>query len=396
MTVRCAIYTRKSTEEGLQQDFNSLDAQRESAEAYIVSQKANEWVALPTRYDDGGYSGGNLDRPAFQQLIADVESDKVDCIVIYKIDRLSRSLADFARIMETFERHNVTLVSVTQHFNTTSSMGRLTLNILLSFAQFEREMISERTKDKIGAMRRRGKHWGGHPSLGYDIQRPPESPGGARLVINPEEATQVRAMFDLYLQHEAMMPVVDEIARRAWRNKAWVTKTGKAMGNGVIDKPTLWRILTNVIYLGKISYAGEVYEGEHDAIIDPEIWQRVQATLVRNGRSGGHGPSSTRSDDALLRGLIICKSCGSAMTPTYTIKTTKSAGRKRYRYYVCGRTAKRGRGKCDCPTLPATEIEQFVVQEIAGLGHDPCLRDAVFAEARQRLAAEGEMNRIDR
>ncbi len=391
MTVRCAIYTRKSTEEGLQQDFNTLDAQRESAEAYIASQNANDWVALPTRYDDGGFSGANIDRPAFQQLMADVASGHIDCIVIYKIDRLSRSLTDFARVMETLESHNVTLISVTQHFNTTSSMGRLTLNILLSFAQFEREMISERTKDKIGAMRRRGKHWGGHPTLGYDVQRPPESPGGARLVVNPDEAARVRGMFDLYLEHKAMMPVVEEVARRGWRKKAWTTKAGKAMGNGVIDKPTLWRILTNVIYLGKVTYAGEVYEGEHDAIVTPEVWDQVQKLLVRNGRGGGHAPGSTRRDDALfrglLRGLIVCKACGSAMTPTYTVKQTKNAGRKRYRYYVCGKGIKRGRNKCECPSLPAAEIEGFVVEEIARLGRDASVRDKVLDEAQKRLHA---------
>jgi site-specific DNA recombinase len=291
--------------------------------------------------------------------------------------------------METLERHNVTLVSVTQHFNTTSSMGRLTLNILLSFAQFEREMISERTKDKIGAMRRRGKHWGGHPVLGYDTER---TPGGVRLVINPVEAERVRTMFELYQQHQAIMPVVEEITRRGWRNKAWKTKAGKARGDGVIDKPTLWRILTNVVYFGKVSYAGEIYEGEHEAIISPEVWQVVQSTLVRNGRSGGHAPDSTRRDSALLKGLLVCKACGSAMTPTYTVKDTKGAGRKRYRYYACGQAAKRGHQRCPCPTLPAGEIERFVVQEIAGIGRDSGLRDQVLDQAQQRLG-EGDQGR---
>lgn len=397
MTVRCAIYTRKSTEEGLQQDFNTLDAQRESAEAYIASQKANDWVALPARYDDGGFSGANVDRPAFQQLMADVASGHIDCIVIYKIDRLSRSLTDFARVMETLESHNVTLISVTQHFNTTSSMGRLTLNILLSFAQFEREMISERTKDKIGAMRRRGKHWGGHPTLGYDVQRPPDSPGGTRLVVNPDEAEWVRGMFDLYIEHKAMLPVVEEVARRGWHKKAWTTKAGKEMGNGAIDKPAIWRILTNVIYLGKVTYAGEVYEGEHDAIVTPEVWEQVQKLLVRNGRGGGHAPGSTRRDDALLRGLIVCKACGSAMTPTYTVKQTKTAGRKRYRYYVCGRAIKRGKNKCECPSVPAAEIERFVVEEIARLGRDAVVRDKVLDEAQKRLMDAGHGGRqLDR
>jgi site-specific DNA recombinase len=287
VTTRCAIYTRKSTEEGLKQDFNTLDAQRESGEAYVVSQKTEGWTVLPDRYDDGGFSGGNVERPAFQQLMNDIEAGKVDCVVVYKIDRLSRSLADFARIMDVFDKHGVTLVSVTQHFNTTSSMGRLTLNILLSFAQFEREIISERTRDKIGAMRRRGKHWGGHPVLGYDVVR---EPGGSRLVINPGEAERVRAMFDLYIDHHAMMPVVEELARRGWRNKVWTTKAGDERGGNEINKPILWRILTNPVYLGKVQYQGEVFEGEHEPIVEEAVWKQAQTLMARNSRSGGHGP----------------------------------------------------------------------------------------------------------
>ena len=194
--IRCAIYTRKSTEEGLQQEFNSLDAQREAAEAFIASQKHEGWHLVPDRFDDGGYSGGNIDRPALTRLLAAIEAKQVDCVVVYKVDRLSRSLLDFARIMELFDRHGVSFVSVTQQFNTTSSLGRLTLNILLSFAQFEREIISERTRDKMSAARKKGKWIGGHPVLGYDID-----PRGGRLVVNPDEADRVRAIFDLYLEH---------------------------------------------------------------------------------------------------------------------------------------------------------------------------------------------------
>ena len=196
-TTRCAIYTRKSSDEGLQQDFNSLDAQREAAEAYIASQKAEGWVCLPERYDDGGFTGGNMERPALRRLLTDIDAGKIDCVVVYKVDRLSRSLMDFARIVETFERHNVSFVSVTQHFNTTQSMGRLTLNILLSFAQFEREIIGERIRDKIAASRQRGKWTGGTPILGYDVDR---SNGGPRLIVNAAEASRVRQIFDLYLE----------------------------------------------------------------------------------------------------------------------------------------------------------------------------------------------------
>src|SRR5687767_15651820 len=196
-TIRCAIYTRKSTEEGLEQEFNTLDAQRESAEAFIAAQKHEGWVCLPDKYDDGGFSGGNLDRPAMRRLLADIDAGKVDCVVVYKVDRLSRSLMDFARVMQTFDRHQVSFVSVTQQFNTTHSMGRLTLNILLSFAQFEREIISERTRDKIAAARRKGKFSGGKPLLGYDIR---SSPAGAKLMVNEDEAHRVRAIYEVYLK----------------------------------------------------------------------------------------------------------------------------------------------------------------------------------------------------
>ncbi|QDT60537.1 DNA-invertase hin [Stieleria bergensis] len=231
--IRCAIYTRKSTEEGLDQEFNSLDAQRESSESFIASQKQEGWVALPARYDDGGFSGGNLERPAMKRLMADIEAGLVDCVVVYKVDRLSRSLLDFSRIMGTFDEQGVSFVSVTQQFNTTHSMGRLTLNILLSFAQFEREIIGERIRDKIAAQRRRGKWAGGIPVLGYDVDRSGPSP---KLVVNADEAAQVRRIFAMYLEHESLMPVVHELERRDWRMKVWRTKSGKAKGGRDFDK----------------------------------------------------------------------------------------------------------------------------------------------------------------
>jgi site-specific DNA recombinase len=223
--VRCAIYIRKSTEEGLEQEFNTLDAQRESAEAYIKSQAHEGWLCVPDRYDDGGYTGGNMDRPAMRRLLADIQAGKIDCVVVYKVDRLSRSLLDFARMMETFDKHRVSFVCVTQQFNTANSMGRLMQNVLLSFAQFEREIISERTRDKIAAARRKGKWSGGMPVLGYDVQNP-----GSKLVVNESEAAQVRAIFQLYLAHEALLPVVQELGRRGWTNKIWTTRKGQQRG----------------------------------------------------------------------------------------------------------------------------------------------------------------------
>ena len=280
--VRCAIYTRKSTDEGLDQEFNSLDAQREAAEAFILSQRGDGLVALPQRYDDGGFRGGNLERPALQRLLADIRASGVDCVVVYKVDRLSRSLLDFARIIEVFEKQRVSFVSVTQQFNTTNSLGRLTLNVLLSFAQFEREIIAERTRDKMSAARRKGKWTGGHPMLGYDI-----GARGGRLILNPNEAEQVRNIFKLYLDYKAMLPVVREIDRCGWRTKQWITKRGAIQGGKPFTKGRLYRLLTNPIYTGNVEFKGQLYDGEHEAIVETETWASVQKILHRNGRSGG-------------------------------------------------------------------------------------------------------------
>src|SRR6202049_1234650 len=272
--VRCAIYTRKSTEEGLDQEFNSLHAQREAAEAYIKSQKQLGWRLVSNQYDDGGFTGGNLDRPALQQLLDDIDAHHIDCVVVYKVDRLSRSLLDFARLMDRFDQHSVSFVSVTQQFNTTSSLGRLTLNILLSFAQFEREIISERTRDKMGAARRKGKWVGGVPVLGYDI-----AAGGGMLVINEDEARQVRAIFTLFLEHRALGPVLDHTHRHRWTTKRWTTRTGRLHEGRPFAKQHLGRLLTNAIYAGKIQYRGNIYLGEHAAVIEEQVWQRAQDLL---------------------------------------------------------------------------------------------------------------------
>jgi DNA invertase Pin-like site-specific DNA recombinase len=270
--MRCAIYTRKSSEEGLAQEFNSLDAQRESAEAYILSQRHAGWMVLPERYDDGGYTGANLERPALQRLLADIEAGTIGCIVVYKIDRLSRSLLDFARLMGRFEERRVNLVSVTQQFNTTASLGRLTLNILLSFAQFERELIQERTRDKMSAARRKGKWVGGVPVLGYDV-----AAGGGKLVVNEEEARQVRAIFALYLEHRALLPVLSMIRQRQWTTKRWTTESGRLYPGRPFTSHDLSRLLTNMIYVGKVHFRGQIYQGEHPAIVEEGNWQRVQS-----------------------------------------------------------------------------------------------------------------------
>ena len=358
--VRCAVYTRKSTEEGLNQEFNSLDAQRESAEAYIASQRAEGWLCLPERFDDGGCTGANLDRPALQRLLAAIAAGQVDCVVVYKVDRLSRSLLDFARLMETFEKHQVAFVSVTQQFNTATSMGRLILNVLLSFAQFERELIAERTRDKVAATRRKGKWSGGRPLLGYDVD-----PGSHKLKVNKEEAVRVRAIFELFLKHEALAPVVRELARRRWVHKRWTNRAGQVCGGQPFTKVSLDRLLRNVTYVGQVRYQDEIHPGEHSALVSAEMWQRVQALLRRNGRRGW---TSVRSQSgALLTGLVRCVPCGCAMVPAHA----RRQNGKRYGYYVCAAAQKRGWDTCPTKSVAAGSIEQVVVEQIRSLGRDP-------------------------
>ncbi len=388
---RCAIYTRKSSEEGLQQEFNSLDAQRDAAEAYIASQKAEGWVCLPERYDDGGFTGGNMERPALRRLINDIEADRIDCVVVYKVDRLSRSLMDFARIVEGFERRNVSFVSVTQHFNTTNSMGRLTLNVLLSFAQFEREIIGERIRDKIAASRQRGKWTGGTPILGYDVDR---SNGSPKLVMNAAEASRVRQIFDLYLESGSLLTVAAELARRGWNDKTWMTRDGRQRGGQPFDKCRVHKLLTNVLYAGKVTHKGEVYAGEHRAIISMDVFDRVQKQLARNRISGS--AEARNRHGALLRGLLYCQSCRRAMSHTFTTRRAK-----RYRYYTCTNAVKRGRAACPSRSLPAAEIERAVIDEIRCIGQDASLLRETLGQARHRVESSikrltGERREIER
>ena len=370
--VRCAVYSRKSTDEGLEQEFNSLDAQRESAEAYVASQRQEGWLCLPERYDDGGFTGGNMERPALKRLLADIEMGGIDCVLVYKVDRLSRTLLDFARLMELFDRHQVSFVSVTQQFNTTSSMGRLTLNILLSFAQFEREIISERTRDKMSAARRKGKWVGGLPVLGYDV-----APKGGRLVVNAEEAVRVRAIYQLYLEYQALIPVVQELERRDWRTKRWITQKGNERGGKSFAKSSLYYLLTNIIYAGKVNYKGNIYAGEHEAIVDGDTWQQVQDVLQRNHRTGGREVRNKYG--ALLKGLLYCVPCGTGMMHTYTQKKAK-----RYRYYVCLNAQQRGWASCPTKSLTAHEIETAVVEHIRSLGRNPEMIAATAAKVKEQ------------
>lgn len=382
--IRCAIYTRKSHEEGLDQDFNSLDAQRESAENFIASQHHEGWVALPNRYDDGGYSGGNLERPAMKRLMADIEAGQVDCVVVYKVDRLSRSLLDFTRIMETFDNSGASFVSVTQQFNTTHSMGRLTLNILLSFAQFEREIIGERIRDKIAAQRRRGKWAGGTPILGYDVDRSETSP---KLVVNDSEAVHVRKIFALYLELRSLLSVVEELERRGWTNKSWQTRGSKSKGGRSFDKSSLHALLTNVLYIGQIKHKEQTFKGEHKPIIDKTVFDQVQNLL--RGQSRGRGKRGTNKYHALLRGLLICPQCEKPMVHNVSRRDAKI-----YRYYTCQTAIKRGYKKCPFPTLPAAEMENAVVDHIRCIASDANLRRDVLEQSRSQ--GEHELYELSR
>ena len=350
--VRCAIYTRKSTEEGLDQEFNSLDAQREAAEAYIQSQRHLGLTLLIQRYDDGGFSGGNVDRPALQRLLQDIDARRVDCVVVYKVDRLSRSLLDFARLMDRFDQASVSFVSVTQQFNTTTSLGRLTLNILLSFAQFEREIISERTRDKMSAARRKGKWVGGTPVLGYDVD-----PRGGRLMVNEREAQQVREIFALYQKNRSLTVVVAELTRRGWKTKSRKSKRGIRHIGRSFTKASLTHLLTNIVYTGRVDYRGTVYPGEHAAIVDLAVWDDINQEFRARKRS--QPATAHKEQKALLAGLLFCKSCERPMVATYSVKDGR-----RYRYYVCHGARQSGWHSCPTKSVSAARIEETLLSQI--------------------------------
>ncbi len=375
--IRCAIYTRKSTEEGLEQAFNSLAAQRESAEHYIASLAHEGWICLPERYDDGGYSGGSMDRPAIGRLLADIEAGDIGCVVVYRADRITRSLIDFARIMDTLQKHDVSFVSVTESFDTSQPGGRLHLHMMLSFAQYERELVSERTRHKIAATRRKGKWAGGHPVLGYDVD-----PQKFKLRVNEEEAERVRRICALYLEHEGLIPVVEVLNDRDWRTKRWITRKGHERGGRPFDKCRLHKLLTNVVYIGKVRYKEEIHEGEHDGIVEPEIWHRVQQILARNRRTGGAAVRNKYG--ALLKGLLHCVPCNCSMGHTYSTKS----GNKRYRYYVCLNAQKRGWDSCPSKSVPAEEIERLVIEQIRAIGRDPSLIASTIEQVQQQATME--------
>jgi site-specific DNA recombinase len=350
--VRCAIYTRKSSEEGLEQAFNSLEAQREACCAYILSQKHEGWTALNRQYDDGGFSGGTMDRPALKSLLDDIQAGKVDTVVVYKVDRLTRALNDFSKIIEVFDSHSVSFVSVTQQFNTTTSMGRLTLNVLLSFAQFEREVTGERIRDKIAASKKKGMWMGGMVPLGYDCK-------DRRLVVNPPEAETVRNIFRQYLRLGSVTKLKAYLDEKMIRSKIRTRSNGPRYGGAAYSRGAIHQILNNHIYLGRIVHRGESYVGQHEPIIAQKLWEQVAARLAENNQA--HRTGKPERASSMLTGLLRDLD-GIRFTPTHSVKKGK-----RYRYYT-SQAVIQGRGdERQVNRYPASELEALVTSQIHGM-----------------------------
>jgi site-specific DNA recombinase len=377
--LRCAIYTRKSSEEGLEQDFNSLDAQREACEAFIASQKREGWTLISDMYDDGGFSGATMERPAFQRLLSDVSAGQIDVVVVYKVDRLTRSLSDFAKIVDIFDRHAVSFVSVTQQFNTTSSMGRLTLNILLSFAQFEREVTGERIRDKIAASKKKGMWMGGQPSLGYDVK-------DRKLVVNNTEAETVRHIFRRYTELKSVRELKEDLDAAGIVSKVRTASDGSRYGGQPIARGALYLMLQNRIYRGEIVHKGKSYPGEHEAIVDEALWNNVQAILTQNRVDRANGTPGNEPN--LLTGILF-DAQGGRMSPTHANKKGTH-----YRYYI-SRSLLEGstKAKAQGQRIPAVALESLVVRRIRGWLVDPAgvlqaIQHAAFDAVTQKRLIE--------
>jgi site-specific DNA recombinase len=374
--MRCAIYTRKSSDEGLEQEFNSLDAQRLSAENYIASQANEGWTLVPTQYNDGGYSGGNLERPALKRLLQDIKDQKIDCIVVYKIDRLTRSLLDFSKIIELLDEHKCSFVAVTQSFNTSNSMGRLMLNVLLSFAQYERELTSERIRDKFEASSKQGIWMGGIPPLGFD-------PKDRKLEINEEEAKIVKLIYQSFIETESVTETVRAVNSLGHRTKIWQSTSGKLYHGNSFSKNGIRHILQNPVYAGKVTHKGKVYDGQHKPIIKPETWEKTQGIFTTRGESVSK--STTRvSAPPLLKGIFFCGCCGASMTPTYSMKKNGA----KYRYYLCSSRHRLVDEQCAVRTISAAEVEGLVVAQVLKLLAKP----EVVAHAIAAISASNDLN----
>lgn len=374
---RCAVYTRKSTDEGLDQEYNSLEAQRDAGLSFIASQRHEGWIAVDDGYDDGGYSGGNMDRPSLRRLLADIEAGKVDTIVVYKIDRLTRSLPDFARLVDVFDRNGVSFVSVTQQFNTTTSMGRLTLNILLSFAQFEREVTGERIRDKIAASKAKGMWMGGMPPLGYDVIE-------RKLIVNEREAALVRDIFRRYGEHGSAAQLVRELDIEGHTTKSWMTQAGRHRPGRTIDQQYLFALLRNRIYLGEIRNRGVWYPAQHEALVPAPLWDAAHAFIERRKQA----PREHRAKHpALLAGLLFAPD-GQRMLHSFV----KKKNGRQYRYYVPYLHKRRNAGATlasNTPNighLPAAEIEDAVLGQIHAALSAPQMLIAVWRASQRHPA----------
>lgn len=380
--VRCAIYTRKSNEDGLEQEFNSIDAQRLSGENFIASQTGKGWVLIPEYYDDGGFSGGTLERPALQRLFNDIREEKIDCVVIYKIDRLSRSLFDFQKIIELFDSYKVTFASVTQNFTTDDSVGRLMLNIMLSFAQYERELTGERIRDKFDASKKKGMWMGGNPPLGYDVK-------DRKLIINEDEAKIIKALFNQFNETASVTETYRELNNSGFSTKTWISQSGKLQKGKKFNKKNVRRILENPIYLGKIKHKEKVYNGLHESIISEEIWEKTKEILSKTQDNKPSIPASRITVAPLLKGIINCGICGRKMIPTYTIKKGK-----RYRYYLCSSKAVGNNDSCQIARLSASEAENIVTSQVLNLLKKPEIVVQTISESAGKLQENVVINSL--
>lgn len=374
--IRCAIYTRKSCEDGLEQEFNSLDAQRLAGENYIASQIHENWKLISKHYDDGGFSGGNMNRPALKELFEDIKAGLIDMVVVYKIDRLSRSLFDFSKIVELFDKHNVSFVSVTQSFNTSNSSGKLMLNILLSFAQFERELTGERIRDKFASSLKKGMWMGGNPPLGYEVK-------DRSLIINEEEKQIIKLIYEKFIETESYFMVTNLLNNSGYRTKVRHLSNGKTTGGGKFQPNAVLHILRNPYYKGCVTPKGQVYPGQHEAIIPKEQWERVQEIFSKNSNQE---KKIRKYTPALLTGLIRCGCCDAAMSATCCVKKTK-----RYRYYTCSRQLKYKTCPSEQKSVPAGLIEEQVVNEIIRILRSP----EILIHVNKLAEENSEINRED-
>ena len=381
-SVRCGIYCRKSTDDGLEREFNSLDAQRESCEAYITSQRHEGWTVLPDIYSDGGFTGANTERPGLKRLLDDINAGKIDVVATYKVDRLSRSLLDFARLMEFFNERGISFVSVTQNFASNTALGALTLNILMSFAAFERDIIAERVRDKIAASKRKGKFMGGTPALGYDI-----CPSTHKLLINTAEAKIVRHIFKRFAEVGSGLTVAKELDNKSITTKSWTTKGGKHRPGKPWNASLIYRMLSNHVYIGETIHKDNIYPGEHEPIISRSQWDAVHATIQAKPKKTNR---SHESIPALLRGIIRCGHCDRAMISTYTRKAERT-----YRYYVCSGANKSGYNSCPVKTVAAGDIEKAVIGQIHAIFQSPELVTSKLASEHLPDVALNKWELID-